>query len=86
MGHPAVTSVLCATSNPDHAADNVAALRGPLPDQRMRRQMVAHMETIPGFSTLGAMPWYPGKTSMYQGQINGAAAAAAERLRAPATN
>jgi len=28
----------------------------------MRKRMVAYMETIPGFATLGAMPWYPGKT------------------------
>jgi hypothetical protein len=37
-------------------------MRGPLPDAAMRKRMVAHMETIPGFATLAAMPWYPGKS------------------------
>ena len=80
MGHPAVTSVLCGTSNPDHAADNVQALRGPLPDQAMRRRMVAHMETIPGFGDVGRMPWYPGKDGMYQGLIRASQARARARL------
>lgn len=80
MGHPAVTSVLCGTSNPDHAADNLQALRGPLPDQAMRRRMVAHMETIPGFGEIGRMPWYPGKDGMYQGLIRGSQARARARL------
>lgn len=34
MAHPAVTSVLCGTSNPDHMSDNVQAMTGPLPDRR----------------------------------------------------
>ncbi|MFC3123464.1 aldo/keto reductase [Pseudoroseomonas globiformis] len=80
MGHPAVTSVLCGTSNPDHAADNVQALRGPLPDQAMRRRMVAHMETIPGFDEVGGTPWYPGKDGLYQGLIRAAQARAKARL------
>ena len=33
MANPAVTTVQSATSNPAHAAENVGALRGPLPDQ-----------------------------------------------------
>jgi hypothetical protein len=37
-------------------------MHGPLPDAAMRKRMVAHMETIPGFATVGDMPWYPGKT------------------------
>ncbi|WP_236038674.1 aldo/keto reductase [Belnapia arida] len=57
MGHPAVTSVLYGTSNPDHAADNLQAMRGPVPDQAMRRRMVEHRETIPGFGEVGRMPW-----------------------------
>ncbi|WP_120010012.1 aldo/keto reductase [Teichococcus vastitatis] len=80
MAHPAVTSVLCGTSNPDHAADNIQALRGPLPDGAMRRRMVAHMEAIPGFGDIGRMPWYPGKEGMYQGLIRGAQARARARL------
>ena len=63
LGNPDVTCVLPSTNNPAHAAENVAALRGPLPDQDMRARMVAHMETIPGFDRLGTMPWYPGKVS-----------------------
>lgn len=80
MAHPAVTSVLCATSNPDHAADNVMALRGPLPDEPMRRRMVEHMETIRGFADIGSMPWYPGKDGMYQGLILQAQTDARDRL------
>lgn len=61
ISHPAVTCCLAGTSNPQHAAENVGALRGNLPDRQMREQMVKHMETIPGFSTLAQMPWYPDK-------------------------
>ena len=69
MGHPSVTCALPATSNPEHAAQNVAALRGPLPDAAMRQRMVQHMETLPGFSKIASMPWYPGKDQSYQGLI-----------------
>ncbi|NNU40953.1 aldo/keto reductase [Rhizobium sophorae] len=81
IAHPAVTTVLCGTSNPDHMRDNAQAMIGPLPDERMRRRMVAHMETIPGFSSIGAMPWYPGKEKMYSGLIREAQANAAKRLQ-----
>lgn len=81
MAHPAVTSVLCGTSNPDHMSDNVQAMTGPLPDERMRARMVAHMETVPGFGAIGSMPWYPGKQDMYRGLIREAQANAIERLR-----
>jgi hypothetical protein len=40
----------------------LGALRGPLPDQRLRDRMVRHMETVPGFADLLTTPWYPGKT------------------------
>lgn len=81
MAHPAVSSVLCGTSNPDHMSDNVQAMTGPLPDETMRRRMVSHMETIPGFATIATMPWYPGKEKMYSGLIREAQANAAARLR-----
>lgn len=81
MAHPAVTTVLCGTSNPDHATDNVQAMYGPLPDEAMRRRMVRHMETIPGFLDIGRMPWYPGKEAQYQGLIRAAQARAQARLR-----
>ncbi|MCP3802370.1 aldo/keto reductase [Allokutzneria sp. A3M-2-11 16] len=62
ISHPAVTCVLPATTNPDHMTDNLGALRGPLPDEAMRREMVRHMEKIPGFAAIDSMPWYPGKS------------------------
>jgi aryl-alcohol dehydrogenase-like predicted oxidoreductase len=80
MAHPAVTSVLCGTSNPDHMSDNLQAMHGPLPDEAMRRRMVAHMETIPGFSSIATMAWYPGKEGMYSGLIRDAQANARSRL------
>jgi diketogulonate reductase-like aldo/keto reductase len=67
IAHPAVTCAIAATSDPAHLAENVGALRGPLPDLHLRERMVRHMETIPGFSHLGTMPWYPGKT--YRGLV-----------------
>jgi diketogulonate reductase-like aldo/keto reductase len=61
ISHPAVTCALAATADPNHAAENASALRGPLPDREMRSRMVRHMETIPGFDRLAEMPWYPDK-------------------------
>ncbi|MEW6255135.1 MAG: aldo/keto reductase [Pseudomonadota bacterium] len=80
IAHPAVTCVLCGTSNPDHMSDNLGAMRGPLPDQAMRARMVRYMESVPGFDALGTMPWYPGKDALYQGQIRSAQARARARL------
>jgi diketogulonate reductase-like aldo/keto reductase len=39
VGHPAVTCAIPATSDPGHIADNMAALRGGLPDDRERQEM-----------------------------------------------
>ncbi len=75
LAHPAVTVAIPATSNPDHMLENLGAMRGPMPDAAMRRRMVRHMETIPGFADLdrrGAQSWYPGKT--YPGLIASAQA------------
>jgi aryl-alcohol dehydrogenase-like predicted oxidoreductase len=36
LAHPAVTVAIPATTDPEHAAQNLAALRGPLPDARQR--------------------------------------------------
>ena len=72
IANPQVICTLPSTSNPAHAAENVAALRGPLPNPDMRTRMVHHMETIPGFSQIGAMPWYPDKS--YPGIIGRAQA------------
>jgi diketogulonate reductase-like aldo/keto reductase len=67
ISHPAITCAVPATNNPDHQAENIGALRGPLPDKAMRERMLKHMEGIPGFDKLGAMPFYPGKA--YNGII-----------------
>lgn len=75
ISHPAVTCALPATSNPEHLTENVAAMRGPLPDREMRSRMVRHMESIPGFAQLdrlGASSWYPDKK--YSGLIGRAQA------------
>ena len=69
MANPAVTTVLTGTSNPAHAVENVATLRGPLPDEAMRQRMIRHMESLPGFDTLASLPWYPDKEAQYQGII-----------------
>jgi len=37
--HPAITCAIPATSQPAHAAENVRALRGPLPDPALRRRI-----------------------------------------------
>lgn len=62
ISHPAVTCAIPATTNPKHQADNIAALKGPLPDEKMRGRMLKHMETIPEFDKVAKMPAYPGKT------------------------
>ncbi|MGK6355709.1 aldo/keto reductase [Sphingomonas sp. DT-207] len=67
LGHPAVTCVLCATSVPAHAEENVAALRGEIPDADMRRRMARYVEALPGYDGLLRAPWYPGK--QYRGVI-----------------
>jgi diketogulonate reductase-like aldo/keto reductase len=41
LAHPAITAVIPATSNPRHAADNLAAGAGRLPDERQRAQLAA---------------------------------------------
>lgn len=72
ISNPAVNCALPSTSNPAHARENIGALRGPLPDAAMRRRMVQHMETIPAFSRIAEMPWYPDKK--YEGIIRRAQA------------
>jgi aryl-alcohol dehydrogenase-like predicted oxidoreductase len=72
ISNPAVTCALPATSNPEHLSENVAALRGPLPDPDMRARMVRHMESIPGFDRIAQMPWYPDKA--YRGLVTQAQA------------
>jgi diketogulonate reductase-like aldo/keto reductase len=61
ISHPAVTCAIPSTTNPNHVAENMGALREPLPDDSMRARMVKHMESLPGFDKLLQTPWYPGK-------------------------
>jgi diketogulonate reductase-like aldo/keto reductase len=44
LGHPAVTCPIPATSKPKHAADNVRAGYGRLPDEAMRAKMIEAVE------------------------------------------
>jgi diketogulonate reductase-like aldo/keto reductase len=46
LAHPAVTCVIPATTQPAHAAENVAAATGELPDEAMRRRIVEHVERL----------------------------------------
>jgi diketogulonate reductase-like aldo/keto reductase len=62
VAHPAVTCVVPATTNPDHAAQNLTAMYGPLPDAATRRRMIGYLRQLPAFHRLAATPWYPGKT------------------------
>jgi diketogulonate reductase-like aldo/keto reductase len=43
LAHPAVTVAIPATTDPEHAAQNLAALRGPLPDDRQRDAILRAM-------------------------------------------
>ncbi len=61
ISHPAVTAAIPATTNPNHVAQNMGAMRGELPDRAMRSRMVQHMESIPGFDKITQTPWYPNK-------------------------
>ena len=72
IANPAITCALPATSYPAHALENVAALRGALPDPDMRERMARHMQGLPGFDRISEMPWYPGK--QYHGIIGRAQA------------
>ncbi|UEM03321.1 aldo/keto reductase [Skermanella rosea] len=46
ISHPAVTCAIPATSRVDHVRENMAAARGPMPDEAMRRRMAAHVEDL----------------------------------------
>jgi diketogulonate reductase-like aldo/keto reductase len=47
ISHPAVTCAIPATSRVDHMKENMGALKGPLPDQAMRKRMVEYVESLP---------------------------------------
>jgi diketogulonate reductase-like aldo/keto reductase len=44
LANTAVTCTIPATTNPEHVAQNLAALRGPLPDARQRAALLAAMQ------------------------------------------
>ena len=47
LGHPAVTVVTPATSQAKHMLDNLGAAVGRLPDEAMRKRMIAFVEALP---------------------------------------
>lgn len=46
VSHPAVTCAIPATTSVAHVRENLAAARGRLPDEAMRRRMIAHVESL----------------------------------------
>jgi len=44
--HPAVTCVIPATTRVAHVRENLDAARGRLPDEAMRKRMIAHVEKL----------------------------------------
>ncbi len=46
VSHPAVTCVIPATSNVAHVRENMGAAYGRLPDESMRRRMIAHVAKL----------------------------------------
>lgn len=46
LGHPAVTCVIPATSDPGHLVDNMGAGTGPLPDADTRKRMYDYMTSL----------------------------------------
>ena len=46
ISHPAVTCVIPATTRPEHAAENMRAAGGVLPDDAMRRRIALHVERL----------------------------------------
>jgi diketogulonate reductase-like aldo/keto reductase len=46
ISHPAVTCAIPATTRADHAAQNMGAGRGRLPDADMRARMIRYVEGL----------------------------------------
>ncbi|WP_417316818.1 aldo/keto reductase [Emcibacter sp.] len=46
LGHPAVTCVIPGTGRPDYARDNVMAGMSPLPEEKTRKMMLDHLESL----------------------------------------
>lgn len=47
IGHPAITVVTPATSQPSHMLENLSGGMGPFPDEPMRRRMMAVVDNLP---------------------------------------
>ena len=46
VSHPAVTCAIPATTRVDHMQENMGALKGNLPDQKMRQRMIQYVEGL----------------------------------------
>lgn len=46
LGHPAVTTVIPGTSDPDHMLDNARAGTGPMPNATQRKEMVKYWTSL----------------------------------------
>jgi aryl-alcohol dehydrogenase-like predicted oxidoreductase len=46
VSHPAITTVIPATSQVAHAQENVAVTTGKIPDEATRRRMVQYVESL----------------------------------------
>ena len=46
VSHPAVTCAIPATSSVAHVRENMGAAYGRLPDESMRRRLIAHVEKL----------------------------------------
>ncbi|RRQ23506.1 aldo/keto reductase [Guyparkeria sp. SCN-R1] len=46
IAHPGVTCAIPATSRVEHMRENMTALRGPLPDESLRRRMIEHLQAF----------------------------------------
>ena len=47
ISHPAITVVTPATSQPSHMLENLSGGIGPLPDEAMRKRMIAVVDNLP---------------------------------------
>jgi diketogulonate reductase-like aldo/keto reductase len=46
VSHPDITCAIPATSRVEHVRENMGAARSPMPDEAMRRRMIAHIEAL----------------------------------------
>jgi aryl-alcohol dehydrogenase-like predicted oxidoreductase len=46
ISHPAVTCTIPATRRVDHLEENMSALRGRMPDAKLRARMARYAETV----------------------------------------